>query len=126
MDLENIPSYMIVNGIIAFLGEDFEIKQGKLEFCSNFYRLAKKDKYKSILREFHFSNNEYNESLRIISIFDNLLISRLIGIDGINNQFIVSKGFNNIYNRRAEKYFGEHEDLIRNASRELKNYLTKK
>lgn len=124
--LERIPKYRIINGIIAFLGGDFRI-DNKSDLYRGFHILANDEKYKELLDRINFyRKNGFLSSPQIESIFDNLLISRLVYSDVLNNNYGITPGFNKIYEEKSKEFFGKKEELIRKASGNLRNYLTKK
>lgn len=113
-----------INGIIAFLGPNFEFTNDKPTLHNIFYKLAQEKKYESLFEDIHFiERGDYHKSSDIISIMDNLMTSQLIKFLGLD-KYQVSKGFNEIYTNKANEFFKDKVKLIKEASEKFKQYLT--
>lgn len=119
MEEKKISNFKKLEGILAFLGENFEISD-KSMIHSGLYKLSKIEEYKSILNDFEFSDDKH-ESQKINNIINSITSLRLLKV--IANKYIISSGLAIYYKNNSKEYFGEKEELIKRISNDLKDYL---
>lgn len=125
---KTIKSNRLIGGLLAFLGENSEFSDdiGKLQ--NALYEISMIDKFKNLFVEIKFfPNQRYYYSEEVELAIKNLEMSRLLSIKNPDLlKYVVTKDLHEIYDNKADAFFGDKLNVVKDASIELKRLLCQK